>query len=104
MSIDDLRAVLRLGDTSETAVGSRLKLLRKVLGLTQRGMAAAMGTTVNNYQAVEYGKQHPRPHQVQSLMDAYGLDYNLIYGGDPKGCPAGVALKLLAAHKADDGD
>lgn len=95
-NLDEIERKLLAGDSSLEAVGARLLLIRKALGLSQAQMADVMATSANNYQEMEYGHQYPRPYQIQLLMDAHGCDHNLVYGGKAAKAPPEVVLYVAS--------
>lgn len=101
-TMNHVRQILRLGDASKDAVGHRLKLLReRGWRLSQREMAERMGTTTNNYQHMEKGKTFPQAYHVQALLDAYGVDHNFIFAGDPSRLPTDI-FSIFAELPMDD--
>lgn len=50
------------------AAGAYLKTLRKAQGMTQEGLAAAIGTTGNTIYRIEAGRQEPLMEQIVNLL------------------------------------
>ena len=66
-------------------------------------MGQLMGMRQTAYSGAERGASHPRPHQVQALLDRLRVDHNFIYAGDPGGVPAALLRDLERVATAPDG-
>lgn len=87
---------------SKHAIGERLALTRRAIGLAQNDFAAGGGLAGNTYNQYESGKNRPNLDAAIKLCDAYGLTLDWIYLGDPSGLRYQLAdaIKSLRTLKA----
>ena len=71
------------GGRSKVAVGRRLALTREVFGLRQGAFGKRAGIRTNTYNMIEAGQNYPSISNAHALCDAYNLDFNWIFLGDP---------------------
>lgn len=65
-------------------VGQRIRAWRKHAGLTERGLADAIGVTPPAiYQWERHGKI-PTLNNLQKMVDAFGISMERFYGRTPK--------------------
>lgn len=58
--------------------GTKIKLTRKIRGLTQKGLAEIVGTNEVMIRKYEIGKGKPRDEQLQKIADALGVNINVL--------------------------
>lgn len=100
----EIRRYVRFGDASKEAVGHRLFLVRKGLGLTQQAMADILGTTQKNYQHIEKGKTYPQVIFIQNLLEAEGIDHNYVFGGNAGRLPSLLRDAIASRLPSDASD
>lgn len=71
------------GGRSKVAVGARLALTREVFGLRQGEFGKRAGIRTNTYNMIEAGSNYPSISNAHALCDAYEIDFNWIFLGDP---------------------
>lgn len=97
----DLKTLFRTGDTSQDAIGYRLRLLRAATGKTQTEVAEFAGMKLSAYQHHERGQSTIRPIQAEGIMGALGADHNWIYSGRWSWLPSGLLQALISASSTD---
>jgi len=63
-----------------TALGLRLKALRKSKGLKQTDMAELLGITARNYQRYEYGEVNVSATILNLFADFFGVSADYLLG------------------------
>lgn len=71
------------GGRSKRAVGLRLALTREAYGLRQGDFGKRAGIKSNTYNMIETGQNYPSITNAHALCDAYEIDFNWIFLGDP---------------------
>lgn len=59
-------------------IGTKIKLTRKMRGLTQKGLAELVGTNEVMIRKYEIGKAKPRDEQLQKIADALAVNTNVL--------------------------
>ena len=83
---------------SKLAVGRRLALSRKALGLNQTQFAERCGIHKNTYNQYEVGTNYPKIVSAFSIKDEYGLPLEWIYDGDNSELPHKLAEAIKHLH------
>ena len=88
---------------TRTAIGRRLELTRRAIGLTQLDFARRAGLASNSYNQYENGVNRPQIDAALAIVDAYGITLDWIYLGDPSGLryELGEAIRALRAVERD---
>ena len=60
-------------DKLKASIGKRMAVLRTARGLTQGDVAERIGTTVPNYQRIEYGLQNVTVETMTRIANAIGV-------------------------------
>lgn len=87
------------GGRSKQAVGKRLALTREAFGLRQGEFGKRAGIKSNTYNMIEAGQNYPSIANAHALCDAYGLDFNWIFTGDPSGLKYSLGDLLHRTHQ-----
>jgi transcriptional regulator with XRE-family HTH domain len=87
---DDLDSVL-------TAVGPRLRALRRKRGLTLAGLAAATGISESTLSRLESGQRRPNLELLLPLARAHGVPLDELVGAPPTGDPR-VHMRPIHRH------
>ena len=81
------------------AIGTRLRLMRQALGLTQERFVERIGMTQGAYAQYEGGHRKPSVLLACAIVDAYeeetGVDLDFIYSGDMGAIRLGFAEKMF---------
>lgn len=80
MADDDLASVL-------TAVGPRLRALRRERSMTLADLSAATGISLSTLSRLESGRRKPTLELLLSLAKAYGVQLDELVGAPPTGDP-----------------
>jgi len=68
-------------------VGSRIKLKRQALGLSQHGLAPLIGVTFQQLQKYERGINRVGPSRLQLLAKIFSVPVSYFFDDNPKGPP-----------------
>lgn len=84
-------------DGLRSEVGSRLRLAREALRMTQAEFAKQADIAANAYNQFEQGRRMLPPASAIAICDAHGLTTDWLYRGDPGNLPykLGNAIKAL---------
>lgn len=83
----------------------RLSKLRKEHGLTQKGLAAAIGVHVTQVQRYEWGSSQPTLDVIRKLSIALGVNSDtLVFDQDERGPKSDLRLKFEAVEAMDQTD
>jgi transcriptional regulator with XRE-family HTH domain len=85
------------------AIGKRLLLTRRAVGMAQRSFAEAASIANNTYNQYETGKNRPAIDNAIRLCHAFDLTLDWIYRGDPSGLRFQLG-QAIAALLAVDGE
>jgi transcriptional regulator with XRE-family HTH domain len=75
-------------------IGSRLRKLRKSLGLTQTDLAEKLGITQSAWTQYETGTRKISIEVAAVVSRRFGVTLDWIYLGDPSGLPMRLAALL----------
>ena len=81
-------------DSLRETMAARVVAARKELGVSQRGMARALGMSASWAREVEHARQWPPAYLIAALARATGREPGWFYGGRSV---EDVAARLLAA-------
>ena len=82
------------GDSVALRIGSRIRVIRKALGLSQAELGERIGLTADRIQKYENGARKPNPEQLQEIADGLGVNYKILV--DPIiSEPAGAIFALF---------
>lgn len=85
-------------DPEAVEAGQRLRVTRIALGYASiRSLANAFDENENNLSKYETGEAMVSKRVVQKLKDRHGVTFDWINGGDPKGLPFELAMKVQSA-------
>ena len=87
------------GGKSAAAVAARLELVRAVLGLQQKEFARRAGINPTTYGMIKKGKSYPSIANAHALCEAFNLDFNWLFLGDPSSLRYDLANALHATHE-----
>lgn len=91
--MSDAVSVLAQSDY-QTAVGTRLRRLIDLLGISYVEAASLMGVSKNVLRNWMAGDNPPAPYAVYRLTRAKGVDFNYVFLGDWSALPARLARAL----------
>lgn len=77
----------KLPDPVDIYVGSRIKLKRQALGLSQHGLAPLINVTFQQLQKYERGINRVGPSRLQLLAKIFGVPVGYFFDDNPKGPP-----------------
>ena len=86
---------------SKQAIGTRLELTRRALGLAQGEFAERAGLSRNAYNQYETGTNRPQLEAAFKLCDTYRLTLDWIYFGDPSGLRFDLAEAIKVLRKVE---
>lgn len=81
---------------SKAAIGQRLELTRRAIGMAQGEFAERAGISRNTYNQYEQGVNRPQLEAAFKLSDTYRLTLDWIYFGDPSGLRFDLAETIKA--------
>jgi DNA-binding XRE family transcriptional regulator len=92
----------------QTAVGHRLKLVRRALDQTQEEFVHHVGISPNAYTMIERGDRLPSIETAIALCEAHRISMDWIFRGEPGDMSARLwdsvkALQLLERHGTTEG-
>lgn len=87
---------------SKTAIGRRLELTRRAVGLSQSEFAQRADLAKNAYNQYETGTNRPQLEAAIKLVDAYRLTLDWIYLGDPSGLRFDLAEAIKALRTMEE--
>lgn len=87
-------------DATPEKVGSRLAIVREVLGLSQTQIAAQAGLAVNAWNNYETGRRRISVDAAISVAREFRLTLDYIYVGDTANLPHGLARAIEAVRTA----
>jgi transcriptional regulator with XRE-family HTH domain len=87
---------------TKSAIGNRLELTRRALGLAQGDFASRAGIARNAYNQYETGTNRPQLDAAFKLCDTYRLTLDWIYFGDASGLRFDLAEAIKAMRKVAD--
>lgn len=87
-------------ETSNAAIGERLRLTRQVTGLLQNAFCERAGIATNTYNQYERGHKRPSIENAIALCTAYSLTLDWIYRGDPSGLNYKTADAIKSLRQA----
>jgi transcriptional regulator with XRE-family HTH domain len=90
---------LGLPPTSKEAIGRRLSLTRRALGLTASVMASNAGINKNTYSQYESGTRVPALPFAIKLCDRFDLTLDWLYRGDPSGLKYTLANQIIRLRR-----
>lgn len=86
---------------SKHAIGRRLELTRRAIGLSQSEFAQRADLAKNSYNQYETGTNRPQLEAAIKLVDAYRLTLDWIYLGDPSGLRFDLAEAIKALRSVE---
>ena len=91
-----------MGDdqTSDQAIGERLRLTREVLRLTQIEFSRRANINAGAYNQYEQGKKRPSVATAIALCETYHLDLDWIFRGHLGALPYDMAEAIKALRKS----
>ena len=90
---------LGLPPNSKEAIGRRLQLTRRALGLTPGTFASGAGIPKNTYSQYESGTRTPALLFAVKLCDRFELTLDWIYRGDPSGLKYTLAEQIIRLRR-----
>ena len=69
----DLSPTITPAESTNMALGHRLRILREAFGLSQRELAKRAGITNSNISMIEQGQVSPSVHSLTKILDAFPL-------------------------------
>lgn len=97
MKTEEKLAVARTGDISLTACAIRLMAARMSIGLIQKQVADAVGTTRSAIGNMEQGRSYPSLPILRFLYREHRIDFNFMMHGDFAQLPLDVQNRLFPA-------
>lgn len=91
-------------DKMRRAVGYRLRLVRRVLDLTQSEFARPAGISSNAYSMIESGDRLPSIEVAVALCEAYRISMDWIFRGEPGDMSARLWDGIRSLMAIDAGD
>lgn len=95
----------RLGDASRASVAMRLGLARRARGLSQVGMASALGISHQRWSRYEMGHNYPPPDLLLKIWRVTGANADFVLFGRVDGLPLALmaAIEDLNGGRSNDG-
>lgn len=90
---------LDLVPTSKEAIGRRLELTRKALGLTASRFATEAAIPKNTYSQYETGDRTPNLAFAIRLCERFDLTLDWVYRGDPSGLRYNLAEQIIQLRR-----